>query len=148
MRCELAASVARADLEAARRQHAAYEQALKDAGCSLVRLAAGDEMPDSVFIEDIAVVFGEVAIITHPGAESRRGETTAVAEALAPYRPLLYIEAPGRWTGATCSRSASASSSATRGEPTARRFRKWPVISALLHCAPGAGAGTSTPEVA
>ena len=87
------------DVDAARRQHVAYEQALKDAGCSVVRLAAGDAMPDSVFIEDIAVVFDQVAIVTHPGALSRRGETTAVVEALAPYRPLVHIEPPGTMDG-------------------------------------------------
>jgi len=100
VRCELT-HLAREpiDVETARRQHGAYEQALKQAGCSVVRLAAGDQMPDSVFIEDIAVVFDEIAVITHPGAESRRGETTAVVEALAPYRPLVHIEPPGTVDG-------------------------------------------------
>jgi dimethylargininase len=87
------------DLQTARRQHAAYEQRLKDAGCSVVRLSAEDEMPDSVFIEDIAVVFDELAIITRPGALSRRGETEAVAEALAAFRPIVHIEAPATIDG-------------------------------------------------
>jgi dimethylargininase len=100
VRCELT-HLAREpiDLQTARRQHEAYEQTLKDAGCSVVRLATGDEMPDSVFIEDIAVVFAELAIITRPGAESRRAETTAVAEALADHRPLVSIEPPGTLDG-------------------------------------------------
>jgi dimethylargininase len=99
-RCELT-HLAREpiDVERARRQHETYEQTLKNAGCAMVRLAAGAEMPDSVFIEDIAVVFGELAIITRPGAESRRGETAAVAEALAPYRSLVHIEPPGTIDG-------------------------------------------------
>jgi dimethylargininase len=99
-RCELT-HLARApiDLQTARRQHDAYEERLKDAGCTVVRLAADDEMPDSVFIEDIAIVFAEVAIITRPGAESRRGETTAVAQALGVYRPLVSIEPPGTLDG-------------------------------------------------
>ena len=56
-------------------------------------------MPDSVFIEDTAIVFDEVAIVTRPGAVSRRLETTAVADALRPYRPLHHIEPPGTVDG-------------------------------------------------
>ncbi len=41
-----------------------------------------------------ALVFDEVAIITHPGAISRRPETSSIAEALEPHRPLSYIKAP------------------------------------------------------
>ncbi len=56
-------------------------------------------MADSVFVEDIAVVLDELAIVARPGAESRRGETSAVAEALEAYRPLVFIEAPGTLDG-------------------------------------------------
>lgn len=87
------------DVERARRQHDAYERALAGLGCAVRRLPAGPEMPDSVFIEDVAVVLDEVAVITRPGAESRRAETPAVANALAAYRPLLRIEAPGTLDG-------------------------------------------------
>lgn len=87
------------DVERARAQHHAYEQALRDAGCSVERLAAGPAMPDSVFIEDIAVVFDEVAIVTRPGAESRRPETEAVAAALTRYRSVRTIAAPGTIDG-------------------------------------------------
>src|SRR4029077_9799118 len=65
------------DVERARAQHRAYERALADAGGIVERLDAGPEMPDSVFIEDIAIVFDELAIVTRPGAESRRVETAA-----------------------------------------------------------------------
>lgn len=99
-RCELThLSRGPIDVQIARRQHEAYEQGLRDAGCVVVHLAAGDDMPDSVFIEDIAVVFDDLAIVTRPGAESRRVETTAVAEALAAYRPLVHIEPPGTLDG-------------------------------------------------
>lgn len=99
-RCELT-HLAREpiDLVAARRQHETYEQRLTDAGCTVVRLLADDDMPDSVFIEDIAVVFDELAVITRPGAESRRRETPAVAEALGQYRLLVHIEPPGTVDG-------------------------------------------------
>lgn len=87
------------DVDRARAQHAAYERALQALGCTVHRLPAGAEMPDSVFIEDAAVVLDEVAVITRPGAESRRGETEAVADALAAYRPLARLEAPATLDG-------------------------------------------------
>src|SRR5436190_11918806 len=98
--CELT-HVARVpiDVELARAQHRAYEQALINAGYRVERLDTGPDMPDSVFVEDIAVVFDELAIITRPGAESRRRETPAVAEALAAYRPLHVIQPPGTVDG-------------------------------------------------
>lgn len=87
------------DVARARRQHEAYERCLAELGCTVVRLPADDEMPDSVFIEDAAVVFDEVAVITRPGAESRRRETAAVAEALAAYRPVATLAAPATLDG-------------------------------------------------
>jgi dimethylargininase len=52
-----------------------------------------------VFIEDTASVLDELAIIARPGAESRRSETTAVAETLRAFRRLFYIEPPGTLDG-------------------------------------------------
>ena len=99
-RCELTHLEREAiDVDLARSQHAAYEACLRDAGCRVERLAAGPDMPDSVFIEDTAIVFDEVAIITRPGAASRRAETAGVAEALRKYRPLRQMEAPGTADG-------------------------------------------------
>lgn len=99
-RCELT-HLARTpiDLGRARIQHAAYESALAASGCTVRRLPADGEMPDSVFIEDVAVVLDEVAVITRPGASSRRRETAVVADALTAYRPLLHIVAPGTLDG-------------------------------------------------
>ncbi|PWT85980.1 MAG: dimethylargininase [Blastocatellia bacterium] len=87
------------DLDRARRQHEAYEGRLRELGCAVVRLAADEAMPDSVFVEDVAVVFDEVGVITRPGAESRHIEIPAIAEALAPYRLLQSIQPPGRLDG-------------------------------------------------
>lgn len=87
------------DVDAARAQHAAYARALEMLGCEVHEVDAAPEYPDSVFIEDIAVVFDEIAVITRPGAESRRGETLAVERALAPLRPLAHIAAPGTLDG-------------------------------------------------
>lgn len=69
--------------EIAQRQHQAYENAIADAGLDLVRLPELEEHPDSVFVEDTAILLGEHAIITRPGAPSRRAEADSTAEALA-----------------------------------------------------------------
>lgn len=57
------------------------------------------KLPDAVFVEDTAVVLDELAIISRPGAESRRAETESVAQALAPHRELFFIEAPATLDG-------------------------------------------------
>lgn len=87
------------DVGVARAQHAAYERALARLGCTVRRLEAGPDMPDSVFIEDIALVFAELAVATRPGAESRRAETAAVEAALGKHRRLVRIEPPGTLDG-------------------------------------------------
>jgi dimethylargininase len=87
------------DVDRARAQHAAYEAALRGLGCRVERVEAAPDCPDSVFIEDTAVVFPELAVITRPGATSRRGETEAVAQALAPYRHTVAIQSPGTLDG-------------------------------------------------
>jgi dimethylargininase len=87
------------DVEVARVQHRAYEQALQTSGYRVEHLDSDHTMPDSVFVEDIAVVLDEVAILTRPGADSRRRETPAIAAALAAYRPLQQIEPPGTVDG-------------------------------------------------
>jgi dimethylargininase len=87
------------DVEKARLQHRQYEDCLAALGCEVHRLPAEPDLPDSVFVEDTAIVFDELAIITHPGAGSRRPETEAVAEALGSYRELSRIEPPGTIDG-------------------------------------------------
>ena len=87
------------DVDLARQQHAAYCAALEALGCDVIALPALADYPDSVFVEDVALVFDEVAIATRPGAESRRGEGDAVHEVLGSLRPLARIEAPGTLDG-------------------------------------------------
>jgi dimethylargininase len=87
------------DYAVATSQHDAYVATLRSLGCQVLSLPADDAYPDCVFIEDTAIVFEDVAVITRPGAESRRGETRAVAEALEPYRRLAFIEAPATIDG-------------------------------------------------
>jgi dimethylargininase len=87
------------DLLRARAQHRAYEQALESAQCAIVRVEPAPDCPDSVFVEDTAIVVDEVAVITRPGAASRRPETAAVADVLRRYRELKHIAAPGTVDG-------------------------------------------------
>jgi len=87
------------DLVLARAQHRAYEQALARAGCRVESLPALDSLPDSVFVEDTAIVLDEVAIVTRPGAESRRPETDHIAPVLANYRRVTFIQSPGTLDG-------------------------------------------------
>jgi dimethylargininase len=99
-RCELT-HLAREPIDYARavEQHARYEEALIRAGCRVQRLPDAPDLPDSVFVEDTAVVFDDIAVIARPGAASRRGEPPAMAEALTPYRRLVFIEPPGTLDG-------------------------------------------------
>lgn len=99
-RCELT-HLARApiDVGRAREQHARYAAALASLGCTIVELDEEPDLPDSVFVEDTAVVLDEVAVLTRPGAASRRPEVESVARALAAWRPCVRIESPGTLDG-------------------------------------------------
>jgi dimethylargininase len=87
------------DVGLARRQHGVYCNALRSLGCTLIELPALPGMPDAVFVEDVAVVLDEVAVMTHPGAASRRAEGGPVADVLGRYRPLRRLDAPGTLDG-------------------------------------------------
>jgi dimethylargininase len=87
------------DLQSAIAQHQAYEETLKSLGLEVLRLPGQPDLPDAVFVEDAAVVLDECAIITRPGADSRKPETESVARALASYRSLHTIQAPGTVDG-------------------------------------------------
>ena len=87
------------DLTLAVKQHHQYEDALSLLGCIVYRLPTAPGLPDSVFVEDCALVLDEVALITRPGADSRKNEVDSVASALRPYRQLRFIEPPGTIDG-------------------------------------------------
>lgn len=70
------------DVDLAIRQWQGYRAAMQGAGWDLVEVPPAPQCPDSVFVEDAVVMFRNVAVVTRPGAVSRRGETSAVAEAL------------------------------------------------------------------
>jgi dimethylargininase len=87
------------DVERATTQHAAYEHLLRACGATVVQVPAAPELPDAVFVEDTATVLDEVAVITRPGAASRRAEPAAVASVLAAYRPVHAMRAPATLDG-------------------------------------------------
>lgn len=79
----ISSSEVEVDLAKARREHEAYVEVLETRlGLEVVELPADESLPDCVFVEDAAVVCGDTALITRPGAESRRAETEAMKKAL------------------------------------------------------------------
>jgi len=87
------------DIAKAVQQHRSYERCLAELGARIVALEPDPRFPDAVFVEDPALVLDEIAIMTRPGAASRRGEGESIARALAEYRPLRRIEEPGTLEG-------------------------------------------------
>jgi dimethylargininase len=80
-------------------QHDAYRDALKTAGALVISLDADPALPDSVFVEDTAVVLDELAVLTRPGAASRRLEPDRIAACIARFRSISRIVAPGTLEG-------------------------------------------------
>ena len=98
--CELAhLERAAIDLDRARQQHDAYCGALSELGWTIIRLPASPDLPDSVFVEDAAIVTDEVAILTIPGAVSRRPEIAPVAEVLEKFRKSSVVRPPATLDG-------------------------------------------------
>ena len=88
------------DYDLALRQHDAYVDALERCGLSVQVLPALEEFPDSCFVEDVAVCTKAFALVTRPGAQSRRDETAGVRELLAAhYTVIEEIRAPGTLEG-------------------------------------------------
>jgi dimethylargininase len=87
------------DIARATEQHAWYEGCLEELGARILRLPADVRFPDGVFVEDPAVVVDEIAVMTRMGAASRRGEGESIAQALAPFRPVHWIEEPATLEG-------------------------------------------------
>lgn len=87
------------DLERARAQHAAYAALLVGLGLEVVEIPADPAYPDCCFVEDVAVVLDGLAVITRPGARSRRGEAPAVEETLTRFRPIARLRSPATLDG-------------------------------------------------
>ena len=87
------------DHSLALRQFTAYTGALKDCGLEVQVLDALEDFPDAHFVEDTAVVTNEMAVLSRPGAASRRQESKHMAPELARFRTVIPIENPGTLDG-------------------------------------------------
>ncbi len=98
--CELS-FIARKPIELAKaqEQHRAYEILLKQLGARVISMPAEPGLPDSMFVEDPAIVLDELAVILPLGTESRRPEAASLAQALAEFRKLECVTLPGTMEG-------------------------------------------------
>lgn len=81
-------------------QHAAYLTLLSRHGLTLISLPELPDHPDGLFVEDILVMLDGLALLTRPGAASRRGEVASAEAALAALgRPVARIAAPATLDG-------------------------------------------------
>jgi dimethylargininase len=88
------------DVDRARAQHAAYAATLRDLGLRIVRVPPAPEHPDGVFVEDTVVVVDGLAVLTRPGAATRRREVADVGRVLAGLGfELAAIPAPAHLDG-------------------------------------------------
>ena len=87
------------DLAKAREQHHDYEKLLEKLGARLISLPAEPTLPDSMFVEDPAIVLEEVAVILPLGTETRRLEAASLAQALSKFRKLEHVILPGTLEG-------------------------------------------------
>lgn len=87
------------DLQLALRQHESVVQAFRDADIETMVLSESDVLPDSVFVEDCAVIAGDTLIWTRPGAPSRQPEVELLQSQLSLEFDSLSIQAPGSVDG-------------------------------------------------
>jgi dimethylargininase len=88
------------DYENALVQHEAYCAALEQCGLNVVRLEADLTHPDATFVEDVAVVTADFAVVTRPGAQSRRSEVDGIRGPLSRFFAMMHeITAPGTLDG-------------------------------------------------
>lgn len=87
------------DLARAQQQHHAYEALLAKLGAQVASLPAEPDLPDSMFVEDPAIVLDELAVILPLGTETRRREAASLAQELGKYRKLCYVQLPGTLEG-------------------------------------------------
>ncbi|MFT6195607.1 MAG: dimethylargininase [Cognaticolwellia sp.] len=84
------------DYDLACEQHQGYIAALKKCGLQVTILTPLESYPDSCFVEDVALITSKCAILTSPGATSRRGEVEHIVEAVEKFYPSLeHINLPG-----------------------------------------------------
>jgi len=87
------------DMTKACAQHHAYEAALASLGARVISLPAEAELPDSMFVEDPAIVLEELAVVFPLGTETRRREAESLAKAISPFRKIESVKLPGTVEG-------------------------------------------------
>jgi dimethylargininase len=87
------------DLAKAEEQHRAYQRLLEKCGARVLSLPAEPALPDSMFVEDPAIVLDELAVIFPLGTPTRRAEAASIARALSKFRKLAHVELPGTAEG-------------------------------------------------
>src|SRR5215471_16116005 len=87
------------NLARAQEQHHAYEGLLEKLGAHVVSLPAEPALPDSMFVEDPAIVLNELAVILPLGTPSRGPEAASLAQALCKFRKLEYVTSPAKLEG-------------------------------------------------
>lgn len=87
------------DMERARAQHRAYENALASLGARVISLPEEPELPDSMFVEDPAIVLDELAVVFPLGTETRRREAASLAKAISRFRKVESVTLPGTVEG-------------------------------------------------
>lgn len=85
--------------DVARQQHDAYVVLLQSGGYAVETIAADEDHPDCVFIEDTAIVLGPIAVVTRSGISSRRGESNPVRDVLSDRFSIETIKPPGTLDG-------------------------------------------------
>src|SRR5437016_2450839 len=99
-RCELSFIDRQAiDLARARQQHQAYEELLGKLGARVISLPPEPDLPDSIFVEDPAIVLDELAVVFPLGTNTRRREAASIERALAKFRPIERVVLPGMIEG-------------------------------------------------
>lgn len=96
------ANAGKPDYYKALKQHDAYIKALEKTGVAVRVLDADEAYPDSCFVEDVAVITSKCAVITNPGASSRKGETQAILPVIKEYFPeekIKHMTAPATLEG-------------------------------------------------
>jgi dimethylargininase len=87
------------DLAKAQQQHRAYEELLEQLGAKVISLPAEPTLPDSMFVEDPAIVLDELAVILPLGTNSRRPEAASLALALTKFHTVSQIKPPASIEG-------------------------------------------------
>src|SRR5688500_17754237 len=87
------------DVGLAVRQHGEYRRALAECGARVITLPALDDLPDAVFIEDVALVLDEVAVLFHMGVESRREEPSRTRSEISRWREIVTLPEDARAEG-------------------------------------------------